>query len=167
MMFGFKLHECRKKSHHDWKFCPYAHPNEKARRRSAGFYASMCPEAGNCPRGEACTMAHSAFEFYLCPQRCVCLCMSVCVCGVGVSAFGRPGRGQWWQQGGPGESSSGAWGEPRLTCCWTAGMIMVMQVPHRAVPPWVGMHTPLVLVRAHPGGAAPKHTQPDCQHRQQ
>jgi hypothetical protein len=55
--------------------CPYAHPGEKARRRSpAGqaYQAACCPDVrrrGRCPRGGACPWAHSVFEIHLHPAK--------------------------------------------------------------------------------------------------
>lgn len=76
IMFSWKVVECPTvDAGHDWTTCPWAHPGEKARRRSPrnhSYQAACCPDVrrrGRCPRGEACPWAHSVFELYLHPSR--------------------------------------------------------------------------------------------------
>ncbi|WIA38529.1 hypothetical protein OEZ86_001848 [Tetradesmus obliquus] len=71
----FKVLPCQKQTQHDWSCCPYAHPNERSRRRCLmvqPYLARVCPDMqtkGECPRGEGCAMTHSMFEYWMHPQR--------------------------------------------------------------------------------------------------
>jgi hypothetical protein len=62
MSLLLSVKQCKKKSYHEWKQCPFAHPGEKARRRPGRSFPAMCPDANapaGCPRGDACSNAHS------------------------------------------------------------------------------------------------------------
>uniref|UniRef100_A0A383VML3 C3H1-type domain-containing protein n=1 Tax=Tetradesmus obliquus TaxID=3088 RepID=A0A383VML3_TETOB len=71
----FKVFPCNKNYNHDFAACFNTHPGDKARRRCLlqhSYSAKMCPEmknSGNCPRGDACHMTHSLYEYWLHPQR--------------------------------------------------------------------------------------------------
>lgn len=74
-MYCFKVLPCSKRYCHDWTTCPFAHPNEKAKRRDPRIYSYMgiaCPEMKKnlqCPRGDSCPYAHNVFEYWLHPNR--------------------------------------------------------------------------------------------------
>jgi len=74
-MYGLKVIECSRRYSHDWTTCPFAHPNEKARRRDPRKYnytGVACPfikQDQNCPYGEHCPYAHNVFEYWLHPSR--------------------------------------------------------------------------------------------------
>ncbi|MCL7036168.1 hypothetical protein MKW94_028046 [Papaver nudicaule] len=73
-MFIFKIKKCPKTRSHDWTECPYAHRNEKARRRDPRkfrYSGIACSEfrSGECKNGELCEFAHGIFEFWLHPSR--------------------------------------------------------------------------------------------------
>jgi hypothetical protein len=74
----FKIQTCSKVKAHDWTVCPYAHPQEKAKRRCLQrfqYCAIPCAEYQKCaesktnefqcPRGDACHYAHGVFESWL------------------------------------------------------------------------------------------------------
>ncbi|WIA18256.1 hypothetical protein OEZ85_009724 [Tetradesmus obliquus] len=71
----FKVLPCPRSGQHDWSSCPYAHHGERARRRClllSNYAIKVCPDmqkGGECPRGEACTMTHSMFEYWMHPLR--------------------------------------------------------------------------------------------------
>uniref|UniRef100_A0A383VUY1 C3H1-type domain-containing protein n=1 Tax=Tetradesmus obliquus TaxID=3088 RepID=A0A383VUY1_TETOB len=71
----FKVLPCPRSGQHDWSCCPYAHHGERARRRClllSNYATKVCPDmmkGGECPRGEACTMTHSMFEYWMHPLR--------------------------------------------------------------------------------------------------
>jgi hypothetical protein len=52
------------------KNCPFAHPNERARRRDpykSGYFSDLCNFARNgtpCPRGDLCSLSHNTFEMW-------------------------------------------------------------------------------------------------------
>jgi len=66
---------CSKRFTHDWTECPYAHPQEKARRRDPRLYnytGIACPsmkKEGACAFGDHCPYAHNVFEYWLHPTR--------------------------------------------------------------------------------------------------
>jgi len=74
-MYCFKVLPCSKRYCHDWTFCPFAHPGEKAKRRDPRVYnynGIACPEMKKnmaCPRGDTCPYAHNVFEYWLHPSR--------------------------------------------------------------------------------------------------
>eukprot|EP00775_Hariotina_reticulata_P003910 gene3910-4164_t len=74
-MYCYKVLPCAKRNSHEWTTCPFAHPNEKARRRDPRIYkylAIPCPdtkEGKTCPRGDDCPNCHSLFEYWLHPSR--------------------------------------------------------------------------------------------------
>lgn len=74
-MYGLKVIECSRRYSHDWTTCPFAHPNEKARRRDPrkfSYTGVACPfikQDQNCPYGEHCPYAHNVFEYWLHPSR--------------------------------------------------------------------------------------------------
>eukprot|EP00878_Enallax_costatus_P001111 GHUV01001248.1.p1 GENE.GHUV01001248.1~~GHUV01001248.1.p1 ORF type:complete len:403 (+),score=118.33 GHUV01001248.1:186-1394(+) len=73
-MYCYKVLPCSKRFPHNWQTCPFAHPGEKARRRCVrtyGYSAVPCParqQGQECPRGDACFMTHSIFEYWLHPD---------------------------------------------------------------------------------------------------
>lgn len=73
-MYEFKVRRCPRGRSHDWTECPYAHPDEKARRRDPRkfhYSGTACPDfrKGSCKRGDACEFAHGVFECWLHPAR--------------------------------------------------------------------------------------------------
>ncbi|KIZ07117.1 Zinc finger CCCH domain-containing protein [Monoraphidium neglectum] len=74
-MRRYKVADCDKVAPHDWKNCPFAHPNERARRRDpykSGYFSDLCNFARNgtpCPRGDLCSLSHNTFEMWLHPDR--------------------------------------------------------------------------------------------------
>ncbi|KAK2080205.1 hypothetical protein QBZ16_000058 [Prototheca wickerhamii] len=73
-----KVLPCSKRYVHDWTTCPFAHPQEKARRRDPRIYnytGIACPNMkkarpdGTCPLREHCPYAHNVFEYWLHPTR--------------------------------------------------------------------------------------------------
>lgn len=66
---------CSKRFVHDWTECPFAHPQEKARRRdpaSFNYTGIACPsmkKEGTCAFGDHCPYAHNVFEYWLHPTR--------------------------------------------------------------------------------------------------
>lgn len=75
MMWCFKVEMCTREDNHDWSQCPWAHKNEKSRRRdpSSHKYSSIaCPDTSQgapCPRGNACLFTHNLYEYWLHPDR--------------------------------------------------------------------------------------------------
>ncbi|WIA40058.1 hypothetical protein OEZ86_013476 [Tetradesmus obliquus] len=73
MMYAFKVEACNRTDKHPRGSCPYAHPGDVARRRHPSRYqALLCPEVRSkkvCPRMDECQCSHSAFEFWLHPDR--------------------------------------------------------------------------------------------------
>eukprot|EP00775_Hariotina_reticulata_P001762 gene1762-2102_t len=73
MMYAFKVDDCKRLDKHPRGSCPFAHPGDVARRRHPSRYqALLCPEIRAkkvCPRLEECQCSHSAFEFWLHPDR--------------------------------------------------------------------------------------------------
>lgn len=67
--------ECSKRHSHDWTTCPFAHPNEKARRRDprkvhyTGVFCPYIRQGQDCPHGENCPCSHNTFEYWLHPSR--------------------------------------------------------------------------------------------------
>ncbi|KAF6256961.1 hypothetical protein COO60DRAFT_1526512 [Scenedesmus sp. NREL 46B-D3] len=87
MVSGFKVLDCRIRHQHDWSKCFYAHPQERARRRSLQKYryaAVLCPDMisrGTCRHGDACGKSHSVFEFWLHPDKyCTRMCYDGAQC---------------------------------------------------------------------------------------
>lgn len=74
-MMHMKVQPCSKRFVHDWTECPFAHPQEKARRRDprAHTYTGIaCPSMkkdGVCAFGDHCPYAHNVFEYWLHPTR--------------------------------------------------------------------------------------------------
>lgn len=73
-MFSYKVKRCPRVRPHDWTDCPYAHSNEKARRRDPRQvpYCAIACEAykhGKCPKGDSCQFSHGVFEYWLHPAR--------------------------------------------------------------------------------------------------
>ncbi|WRX16345.1 zinc finger protein [Theobroma cacao] len=74
-MYEFKVRRCTRSRSHDWTDCPFAHPNEKARRRDPRrfrYSSTVCSDfrrGGGCPRGDDCDFAHGVFECWLHPTR--------------------------------------------------------------------------------------------------
>jgi hypothetical protein len=66
---------CRPSARARRRSCPYAHPGEAARRRSLDRFdygADLCAHARRgacCPLGDACPMAHNAWEVWLHPDK--------------------------------------------------------------------------------------------------
>jgi hypothetical protein len=66
---------CSKRFVHDWTECPFAHPQEKARRRDPKIHTYTgiaCPsmkKEGTCAFGDHCPYAHNVFEYWLHPTR--------------------------------------------------------------------------------------------------
>jgi hypothetical protein len=64
---------CSRTRPHSWLDCPWAHPQEKARRRAPTAHrGESCPDyrrAGACALGTACPLAHGVFESWLHPSR--------------------------------------------------------------------------------------------------
>eukprot|EP00887_Chlorella_sp_A99_P005027 scaffold4.g5027.t1 len=66
---------CSKRYVHDWTECPFAHPQEKARRRDPRLHSYTgiaCPsmkKEGSCAFGDHCPYAHNVFEYWLHPTR--------------------------------------------------------------------------------------------------
>ena len=62
----YKTLLCHKRSSHDWKCCPFAHPGEKGRRRSLSkvwYEAVMC---GYVRRGETCPLGDGCGQVGVC-----------------------------------------------------------------------------------------------------
>ncbi|WIA11186.1 hypothetical protein OEZ85_011316 [Tetradesmus obliquus] len=81
MISGYKVIDCRIRQQHDWSTCFYAHPQERARRRSLlrhSYAAVLCPDmvsSGSCRLGDACDKSHSVFELWLHPDKyCTRMC---------------------------------------------------------------------------------------------
>lgn len=60
---------------HSWHDCPFTHRGERASRRDLRRYAyssDMCPSTARkgavCPRGDACSKSHNAFESWMHPE---------------------------------------------------------------------------------------------------
>ncbi|KAL4439272.1 hypothetical protein ABPG77_004174 [Micractinium sp. CCAP 211/92] len=74
-MQHMKVLPCSKRFVHDWTECPFAHPQEKARRRDPRVYnytGIACPsmkKEGCCAFGDHCPYAHNVFEYWLHPTR--------------------------------------------------------------------------------------------------
>eukprot|EP00210_Caulerpa_lentillifera_P007155 g6845.t1 len=74
-MYGLKVIDCSKRHSHDWTTCPFAHPNEKARRRDprkvhyTGVFCPYIRQGQECPFGEHCPCSHNTFEYWLHPSR--------------------------------------------------------------------------------------------------
>ncbi|XP_074358575.1 zinc finger CCCH domain-containing protein 66-like [Apium graveolens] len=73
-MYTFKIKPCSRPYSHDWTECPFAHPNENAKRRDPRtFHYSCvpCPDfrKGTCLQGDACEYAHGIFECWLHPSQ--------------------------------------------------------------------------------------------------
>ncbi|GAB4814485.1 hypothetical protein N2152v2_001531 [Parachlorella kessleri] len=70
-----KVLQCSKRYVHDWTECPFAHPQEKARRRDPRVHTYTgiaCPsmkKEGTCAFGDHCPYAHNVFEYWLHPTR--------------------------------------------------------------------------------------------------
>ncbi|EFN55206.1 hypothetical protein CHLNCDRAFT_134430 [Chlorella variabilis] len=73
-----KVLPCSKRFVHDWTECPFAHPQEKARRRDPrvhNYTGIACPSMkkasseGCCAFGDHCPYAHNVFEYWLHPTR--------------------------------------------------------------------------------------------------
>ncbi|KAI8463917.1 MAG: hypothetical protein J3K34DRAFT_133403 [Monoraphidium minutum] len=122
----YKVVMCPKRTHHDWRLCPFAHPSERARRRPLrgppfAYGPDMCEATRRgeaCPEGDACTNAHSVYEAYLHPLRYRTeLCKDGARCSRAVCFFahgdhelrGAGGSGGAGGQSGGG-GQSGAWG---------------------------------------------------------
>lgn len=73
MLYRFKVEPCKRQEKHARGSCPFAHPGDVAQRRPPDAYqALLCPEVRAkkvCPRGNECQCSHSAFEFWLHPDR--------------------------------------------------------------------------------------------------
>eukprot|EP00882_Tetradesmus_deserticola_P014805 GHRQ01015754.1.p1 GENE.GHRQ01015754.1~~GHRQ01015754.1.p1 ORF type:complete len:197 (+),score=57.84 GHRQ01015754.1:257-847(+) len=73
VMYTYKVEACSRTDKHPRSSCPHAHPGDVARRRHPSRYqALLCPEVRAkkvCPRLEECACSHSAFEFWLHPDR--------------------------------------------------------------------------------------------------
>ncbi|KAH7617210.1 hypothetical protein Ndes2526B_g07803 [Nannochloris sp. 'desiccata'] len=74
-MSCMKVVPCSKRFVHDWTECPFAHPQEKARRRDPKIHTYTgiaCPsmkKEGSCAFGDHCPYAHNVFEYWLHPTR--------------------------------------------------------------------------------------------------
>lgn len=74
-MSSMKVVPCAKRFVHDWTECPFAHPQEKARRRDPkvhSYTGIACPsmkKEGTCAFGDHCPYAHNVFEYWLHPTR--------------------------------------------------------------------------------------------------
>ncbi|PRW44495.1 Zn-finger CCCH type isoform A [Chlorella sorokiniana] len=74
-MASMKVLPCSKRFVHDWTECPFAHPQEKARRRDPSIHnytGIACPsmkKEGCCAFGDHCPYAHNVFEYWLHPTR--------------------------------------------------------------------------------------------------
>ncbi|PSC70828.1 coiled-coil domain-containing 94-like protein isoform A [Micractinium conductrix] len=74
-MSCMKVLPCSKRFVHDWTECPFAHPQEKARRRDPrvhNYTGIACPsmkKEGCCAFGDHCPYAHNVFEYWLHPTR--------------------------------------------------------------------------------------------------
>ncbi|GBF98310.1 hypothetical protein Rsub_10973 [Raphidocelis subcapitata] len=75
----YKVLPCPQRSSHAWSACPFAHPNERLRRRPLHrvgapgplYGAELCPAVRarqECPMGSECGFAHNAFEHWLHPS---------------------------------------------------------------------------------------------------
>jgi hypothetical protein len=75
MMYCYKVTPCTHRTPHDWRICPWAHPNERAARRCPRMfvYASVpCANARSgraCSKGPACEYSHNVTEYWLHPTR--------------------------------------------------------------------------------------------------
>eukprot|EP00884_Botryococcus_braunii_P020882 jgi/Botrbrau1/7478/Bobra.0095s0016.1 len=73
--FRYKVELCPRGRPHDWTQCPYAHPQEKAKRRDpkqfkySGTACQTFRKNGSCERGDSCPYAHGVFECWLHPAR--------------------------------------------------------------------------------------------------
>ncbi|GBF92980.1 hypothetical protein Rsub_05816 [Raphidocelis subcapitata] len=75
LMDVYKIQPCALRSRHPWANCPYAHPGENSVRRdhrAVPYLSLACPQSQArrpCPRGADCPFAHSAYEYFLHPDR--------------------------------------------------------------------------------------------------
>lgn len=75
MIDFYKVMPCPRACNHDWATCLYAHPNEKARRRSLAEHwhsAIFCVDMlhkSECKHGDECNLAHSVFEYWMHPDK--------------------------------------------------------------------------------------------------
>jgi hypothetical protein len=75
MIYCYKIKPCTHRTPHDWRVCPWAHPNERAARRCPRqfVYASVpCVNARSgrlCAKGPACEYSHNVTEYWLHPTR--------------------------------------------------------------------------------------------------
>ncbi|KDD73711.1 hypothetical protein H632_c1902p0, partial [Helicosporidium sp. ATCC 50920] len=74
-MYYMKILPCFKRCVHDWTECPFAHQQEKVRRRDPRVHTYTgvaCPSmknSGSCHMGVHCPFAHNMFEYWLHPTR--------------------------------------------------------------------------------------------------
>lgn len=75
----YKILPCPQRSTHTWSLCPFAHANERLRRRPLYredrpgplYRADLCPAVRahqECPMGRECGFAHNVFEHWLHPS---------------------------------------------------------------------------------------------------
>jgi len=85
MIYCYKITPCTHSIPHDWRVCPWAHPNERAARRCPRMflYASVpCANARSgrpCAKGPACEYSHNVTEYWLHPNR---YCVEWCSLGL-------------------------------------------------------------------------------------
>ncbi|GBF98298.1 hypothetical protein Rsub_10961 [Raphidocelis subcapitata] len=95
----YKVLPCPQRSSHAWAACPFAHPNERLRRRPLHregqpgplYRAELCPAVRarqECPMGSECGFAHNVFEHWLHPAMYrTRLCASGTACNRAVCFF--------------------------------------------------------------------------------
>ncbi|GBF98299.1 hypothetical protein Rsub_10962 [Raphidocelis subcapitata] len=95
----YKVLPCPQRSSHAWSACPFAHPNERLRRRPLHregqpgplYRAELCPAVRarqECPMGSECGYAHNVFEHWLHPAMYrTRLCASGTACNRAVCFF--------------------------------------------------------------------------------
>ncbi|GBF98295.1 hypothetical protein Rsub_10958 [Raphidocelis subcapitata] len=95
----YKVLPCPQRSSHAWSACPFAHPNERLRRRPLHregqpgplYRAELCPAVRarqECPMGSECSYAHNVFEHWLHPALYrTRLCASGTACNRAVCFF--------------------------------------------------------------------------------
>ncbi|WIA28347.1 hypothetical protein OEZ86_010895 [Tetradesmus obliquus] len=74
MMYEYKVKQCLRTDHHNWKHCPWRHPGETAaqRRHPSVHKPTFCVNlkvAGECSAGDDCPFSHNTFEMSLHPLR--------------------------------------------------------------------------------------------------
>jgi len=75
MMYCYKITPCTHRTPHDWRVCPWAHPNERASRRCTRMFAYASVPCANarsgrpCAKGTACEYSHNVTEYWLHPNR--------------------------------------------------------------------------------------------------